>query len=150
MEELFKDVLEKDEKIIKVIKPSKRRYWRSAFFFAAIPIFWPHLIIFMVLTLFTLPYLYHKSYTKQYYAYTNKRLIKRTGLFGVKFESLEYKDITATSVEVSFLDKGCNTGALKFSSPSVHAGHPMNFSDIENPYEIMREIKEQIALSENK
>ena len=56
MEHLFDDILEKDEHIVKIIKPSKGRYWKAGLFPFAIPLFWPHLILFMVLTLFTLPF----------------------------------------------------------------------------------------------
>ena len=69
----------------------------------------------------------------------------RSGVFGVNYQSLEYKDITSTSVSVGFLDKGCNTGSLMFVSPSVHNGIGMWFTHIENPYETMKEIKEYIS-----
>lgn len=144
MEEKFHDILDKDEKIISVFKPVKRRYWRAGLAPFAIPLFWPHLIILLVITFFTLPFFYAKAYYNIYYAYTNKRLIVRKGIFGNNFASLEYKDITATSVKVGFLDKGCETGTLEFSSPSVHAGVPLRFNYISNPYENMKLIKEQI------
>ena len=56
MEHLFNDILDKDEQIVKVIKPSKSRCLKAPIMPFAIPIFWPHLILFMVLTLFTLPF----------------------------------------------------------------------------------------------
>ena len=144
MEEKFKDVLDKDEKIIKVLKPNKKRYYKSFIFPWAIPIFWPHALMLLVLSGFTLPILIAKAYKKSYFAYTNKRLIVRSGIFGVSFNSLEYKDITATSIDVGMFDKDGKTGSLKFVSPSVHAGKPISFSYIENPYEEMKQIKEII------
>ena len=145
MEKLFRDVLDKDEKIIAVIKPNKRRYWKTLAMPFGIPLFWPHLIIMLVLTLFTLPFFFANGYKNLYYAYTNKRLITRSGWIGVKYESLEYKDITSTSIEVGFLDKGCKTGSLSFSSPSVHAGEPMKFAYINNPFDCMKAIKEEMS-----
>ena len=142
MEEKFVDILEKDEQIIKVMKPNKKRFWKGILLWAAIPIFWPHLILFLVFTFFTLPFFLAKGYNNTYYAYTNKRLIVRSGIFGVDYRSLEYKDITSTTVNVGFLDKKTKTGSLGFVSPSVHSGRPMFFSYVENPYETMREIKE--------
>ena len=139
---IFNDILEKDEHVVKVIKPKKGRYWKSLIFPFAIPLFWPHLIIMLVGTLFTLPFFYAKGYKNLYYAYTNKRLIIRSGKIGIDYQSLEYKDITSTSVYVGFLDKGSKTGSLTFVSPSVHNGKPMKFDYIENPYETMKEIKE--------
>lgn len=145
MEELFKDILEKDEKIISVIKPNKKRYWKSWLFPFIIPVFWPHLIILLVGTLFTFPFFFAKGYKNLYYAYTDKRLIRRSGCVGVKYDSLEYKDITATSVHIGFLDKGCKTGNLSFSSPSIHAMAPIKFDYVNNPYEHMKAIKEEMS-----
>ena len=79
------------------------------------------------------------------FAYTNKRLIVRSGIWGVDFQSLEYKDITSTSVSVGFLDKGGKTGTLVFVSPSTHNNMAIKFQFIEKPYETMKEIKEYIS-----
>ena len=144
MEHLFDDILEKDEKIIKIIKPSKKRFFRDWLLPFLIPIFLPHFIMIMACTLFfVLPLLHSKAYKNTYYAYTNKRLITRGSAIGVDYHSLEYKDISASSVDVGFLDKlgkGIKTGTLAFKSPS--AG--ISFKCVENPYEQMREIKEYI------
>lgn len=144
MEDLFSEILEKDEKIIKVLKPHKGRYLRSFYWMFYIPFFWPHLIIIMIGTLFTLPFFLLKGYKNTYYAYTNKRLIIRSGAFGNSYHSLYYKDITSTSVKVGFLDRRSKTGSLVFVSPSSHHEHPMSFSYIKNPYQEMNEIKEYI------
>lgn len=144
MENLFNEFLEKDEKIIKVIKPNKRSYIKHYTWWCWIPLFWPHLLIMMVFTLFTLPFIFMKSYKNLHYAYTNKRLIVRSGAFANSYKSLEYKDITSTSVQVGLLDKKQNTGSLLFVSPSSHHEHPMRFDFVENPYKLMNEIKEHI------
>lgn len=138
MEELFNDILENDEQIIKVIKPSRGRYWKAPLFPFAIPLFWPHLILLMALTLFTLPFFYAHGYKNLYYAYTNKRLIVRSGIIGVDYHSLDYKNITSTSVNVGFLDKGSKTGTISFKSNTSH----ITFNYVENPYDLMKEIKE--------
>lgn len=145
MEEKFKDVLETDETIVEIIKPIKKRYWRQLAVPFAIPLLWPHFLILLVLSLFTLPYFIAKGYNNLFYAYTNKRLLIRSGIFGTTFHSLDYKDITATTIQVGFLDRNLNTGSLKFSNPSVHAGKPFSFLFIEKPYEKMRAIKEYIS-----
>lgn len=149
MENLFNEILEKDEKIIKVIKPHKGRYFKNFYAILSIPFFWPHLIIMMVGTLFTLPFFQMKGYNNTYYAYTNKRLIVRKGIFGNSYDSLDYKDITSTSVNVGFLDKKSKTGTLVFVSPSSHHEHPMKFDFVSNPYEEMKEIKAQMNLTNN-
>lgn len=138
MEHLFDDILDKNEHIVKVIKPSKRRYWKSLVVFA-IPIFWPHLILLMALTLFTLPFFYARGYKNLYYAYTDKRLIVRSGIIGVDYKTLDYKFITSTSVDVGFLDKGKKlTGTLSFKSPTTS----IRFQYVEFPYDLLKEIKE--------
>ena len=141
-EHLFDDILEKDEQIIRIIKPSKKRFWRDWLLPFMFPIFLPHFIIFMVITLFfILPLLHAKAYKNTYYAYTNKRLISRGSAIGVDYHSLEYKFITASSVDVGLLDKQCKTGTVWFKSPS--AG--ISFKYVEKPYDLMREIKEYIS-----
>ncbi len=144
MENLFDEILEKNERIIKIIKPNKSRYFKGLCWMFFIPLFWPHLLIMLVGTLFTLPYFLIRAYKNTYYAYTNKRLIRRTGIFGNSYDSLEYKDITSTSVKVGFFDRKGKTGSLLFVSPSSHHEHPMIFAYIQNPYQEMNEIKDCI------
>ena len=141
-EHLFDNILERDEQIVKIIKPSKKRFWRDWLLPLIFPIFLPHFLIAEVLTLFfVLPLLHSKAYKNTYYAYTNKRLISRGSAIGVDYRSLEYKDITASSVDVGLLDKKGQTGTVCFKSPS--AG--ISFKHVEKPYDLMREIKEYIA-----
>lgn len=144
MEDLFNEILEKDEQIIKVIKPHKSRYLKDFYWMFYIPLFWIHLLMILVGTLFTFPFFLVKGYNNTYYAYTNKRLIVRKGIFGNNYDSLEYKDITSTLVRVGYLDKKSKTGTLIFVSPSSHHEHPMKFAHIQNPYQEMNEIKEII------
>jgi hypothetical protein len=184
MEEKFTDIIEKDEKIIKVYKPNKKKFWWGIgiiLFFSSI---WaaillvlglvipeehlvgdngdsgkiPMLIIACVWLAFALislvfVYLYYKN---KYYCYTNRRVIIRSGIFGVDYASLEFKSLTATMVQVSLLDKilRTKTGTIKFGSASSQitggnsaygsAANPYTFRHIEKPYEVMREIKEHI------
>ena len=140
---LFDDILEQDEKIIKVIKPNKKRYWKAPIFPFAIPIFWPHFIFFMAITLFTAPYFFVRNYNNSFYAYTNKRLIVRRGSMKAYFKTLDYKLVNETSVEVGILDKSKNmtTGSLIFRNT---AKRKLSFDYVENPYELMKEIKECI------
>ena len=144
MKNLFDEILEKDETIIKVIKPNKGRYLKECYWMFYIPLFWIHLAMILICTLFTFPFFVVKGYNNTYYAYTNKRLIVRKGVFGNTYNSLDYKDITSTSVKVGFLDRKSKTGTLVFVSPSSHHEHPMQFACIENPYQEMNAIKEII------
>ena len=141
VDRLFDSVLEKDEQIIKVIKPNKKRYLKSPIFPFAIPIFWPHFIFFMAITLFTAPFFFMRNYKNSYYAYTNKRVIVRSGSMRVHYESRYYNQIAETNVEVGILDKNKKTptGTLEFKNPPRRT---LRFSYVENPHELMREIKE--------
>ena len=142
MEHMFDQILERDETIIKVIKPNKCAFNLHG-----------GLFIYLMMTLNTFffwPIYINLGYKNTYYCYTDKRLIVRTGCFSVKYKSLEYKDITSTEVTVGLWDKKRNTGALTFVNPSSHHEHPMKFVGVENPYDLMRDIKEQINLANEK
>ena len=90
-----------------------------------------------------------------YYAYTNKRIIIRTGIFGVDFKSLDLDNIGASDVYVSLLDKLIrkHTGTIKFgsnSSPINGTNGNYMFAHIEGPYEVYKEIKNFINEVQNK
>lgn len=61
-------------------------------------------------------------------------------MIGVDYKTLDYKQITASSVDVGLLDKSkkVTTGTLSFKSPTAS----IQFQYVENPYDLMREIKE--------
>ena len=147
MKEMFNDILARDEQVIKVFKPNKKRYWKSFWIMFSIPIFWPHIIILAALTLFTIlfwgPMLYKKGYNNLFYCYTNKRLIVRSGMIGVDYKSLDYKDMTSVDVKVGFLDRKTKTGTITFRTPSAHC-RPTVFAYVEQPYEVMKEIQEYV------
>ena len=149
MEEKFKDILEKDENIIKMYKPDKCKFWvrytllstacwimAFAALVGSIPdegktfnpeLFWLLFIIacsifvvgMPVTTLFGAVY-----YKNRFYAYTGKRILIRSGVIGIDYKSLEFKALTATIVNVSLLDKilGRHTGSIRFGSPSSPVG----------------------------
>jgi hypothetical protein len=176
MEDNFKDILEKGEKISKTFKPDKVKYWWAfilttlictVWVFAALAfsipdegqvfdpnLFWLLLIIscstftgiLLISILFGAVY-----YRNRLYAYTNKRIIVRTGIIGVDYKSLDYRFVSATTVSVTALDKILrrNTGNLRFGSPASPMGgtesiSPYTFKHILKPYEALREINETI------
>ena len=186
-DEMFADVLEKDEKVIKMYKPDKKKfYWtvRWWIWFSAIwcyplvllaldPDIFPTLsrwecagVLFGIITagviltgmitrIFTSIY-----QSNRFYAYTNKRILIRSGVFGIDYKSLEYKSLTATIVKVSLLDKLIKhkTGSIIFGSPSSPVSgvfgqvtvNPYRFAHIVDPYVTLREIKEVIDKAEVK
>ena len=171
MEKLFEKILDEDEKIEKVLKPHKGKYffsvlvaWGLSFaifaimgiafvlfpedgaevdkIYALIPIgIW--VLCMLVVLLFASIY-----YKNLYYAYTNKRVIIRSGIFGVDFKSLDMSMIGAVNVYVSLLDKIIrkNTGSIMFGSTASpiggqNAGAGYRFNNIKAPYETCKDVK---------
>ena len=100
------------------------------------------ILIFACIMIFTALH-----YKNVYYAYSNKRIIIRSGIFGVDYKSLDMSMIGAVDVYVSLLDKLLkkNTGSLSFGSAASPLGSshssPYRFNNITLPYEICKEIK---------
>ena len=172
MEKLFERVLDDDEKIIKVFKPNKTKLYMSHMLVITISLFLGALVGvlailfpgseeaepvwyivfpiggFVLLTLgnWLLTYLYYKNV---YYAYSNKRIIIRSGIFGVDFKSLDMSMIGAVNVYVSLIDKIVrkNTGSISFGSTASPIAYSQSsaaaykFNHIEMPYENCKEIK---------
>lgn len=172
MEELFTKILDDDEKIVKIIRPNKFKFYMSFFIKSSLCLVWFAIIgvlailfpdegvtvsnkayalipigVYVIVELFIMffAYLYYKTL---YYAYTNKRLIIRSGVFGVDFRSLDMGMVGAIDVYVSLLDKltGKDTGAVCFGSTaspmiSMYGGSFYRFNHIEKPYETCKEIK---------
>lgn len=86
------------------------------------------------------------------YAYTSKRLMFRTGFFGIDFKAVDYDKIQNIEVNVNPLERIFNVGSVKiftgeFSSSSDHGTRAIYnvFRAIENPYEVFKAIK-QVSL----
>lgn len=173
MENLFQNILDNDETIIKIFKPQKAKlFWSSSL---KMLLFWfPFLIVAIFAILFPdenvtvnaiyvlipigiyifLPFIslifVHIYYKNLYYAYSNKRVIIRSGIFGVDYRSLDMSMIGAVDVSVSLLDKilNKNTGSLSFGSSASPAmannANVYKFTHIIAPYETCKEIKSYI------
>lgn len=172
MEKLFERILDSDEKIIKVVKPHKGKFFFSVFLtwglsflifaimgvfmvlfpdegyevnkvYLLLPIgFW--IVCMLIVWLFASIY-----YKNLYYAYSNKRIIIRSGIFGVDFKSLDMSMIGAVNVYVSLIDKILkkDTGSIMFGSTASPigyghtAGSGYRFNNIKAPYETCKEVK---------
>lgn len=179
MKEAFKDIIEKDEKIIKVYKPDGKRYWwgliLSSLSWVFFSVLWlgmvflgilidegdasaigiAILVLIAVISVVLIPVLIfgNLAYKNRFYAYSNKRILIRSGVIGVDYRTLEFQAMTATNVRVTPLDKllRTKTGTVEFGSPSSPIGmvagnarvaSQYGFKGIENPYDTLREIKE--------
>lgn len=83
------------------------------------------------------------------YAYTNKRMMFRTGFFGIDFKSIDYDRIQNIEVNVNPLEKLFNVGTIKtftgeYASSGNHGTRPVfnEFKAIEDPYEVFKAIKQ--------
>ncbi|MCK9575633.1 MAG: PH domain-containing protein [Clostridia bacterium] len=170
MEEIFTNILDKDEVIIRTFKPNKAKLFLSSILLTFFVLIWivatpligmlssgVNVQIIVPITLLALAFILVVAllftsiyYSNLYYAYTNKRLIIRTGVFGVDYKSLDMAMIGAINVYVSLLDKLLkkNTGSITFgsmASPMVSSSNGgvsnYKFAHIVAPYDSYREIK---------
>ena len=74
-----------------------------------------------------------RRYKNMDYALTNRRVIIRSGLIGIDFESVGYKDIVNVNLRVGLIDRMLKVGDLYFEN--AQRGRKNVFFDIENPYE---------------
>ena len=175
MEQMFVDVLEKDEEIVRVFKPNKCKTAWWWFFMQLLGWLWVPLVslaaidsgyfwlVFGISVGVTVGGILVTSllgvlwYRNRYFAYTNKRILIRGGIIGIDYKSLEFKSLTATVVVVSLLDKLImkNTGSIRFGSAaspmlSIWSGHSNQFmfQHIKDPYTVLREVKEYIGTRE--
>lgn len=90
-------------------------------------------------------FLVHKN---TYYGYSNKRILHRTGFFGIDFKTIDYDKIQNIEVNVNFFERLFNVGSIRFfSGEIVHSDQGSRpsytvFKAIENPYEVFKKIKE--------
>ena len=171
MEKLFEKILDEDEKIEKVMKPHKGKYFLSVLLcwglslaiFAVMGVLFvlfPEegmavdkidtlipigLWVLSMLVVWLFAAIYYKNL---YYAYSNKRVIIRSGIFGVDFKSLDMGMIGAVNVYVSLIDKILrkDTGSIMFGSTASpiggqNAGAGYRFNNIKAPYETCKDVK---------
>lgn len=106
-------------------------------------------VVFAVVMIVVFALLYKHSF----YAYTDRRILIRTGIIGVDYRTLDYDFLAAMDVKVGFLDKllRTNTGSITFGSASspivasgAQGGSPFVFSCIDDPYNNLKIIKKAV------
>ncbi len=86
-------------------------------------------------------------YNNTRYAYTNKRLMLRTGFFGIDFKTIDYDKIQNIEVNVNPLERFLHVGTIKIFSGEIaktkngHHSVYTKFIAIQEPYEVFRQIK---------
>ncbi len=87
---------------------------------------------------------------KTVYAWTNKRVLIRTGYIGVDYKSLDLNMVGALSVNVSVVDKILrkNTGTIAFGSMAspmtAQNASKYHFAFVADPYRVYKEVKAYI------
>ncbi len=85
--------------------------------------------------------LVHKN---TFYTITNKRVMMRSGFWGIDFNAIDYDKITDVQVNVNPLENMLGVGTIRISSGKVNdKGDQItdNFIAVENPYEVFKKIK---------
>jgi len=187
MKEMFNDIIDENEEIIAVLKPNARKFrWNVGIRLVFCIVMLNAIVALMVwsiyadgeitdicsvwltviiaggvslLAIIVVILLASLTFRKRHYAYSNKRILIRSGVIGVDFKVLEYKLLGAMTVNVNVIDKilGGKTGAIRFGSASspimgfrgAHAAmNAFAFTHVEKPYELLREIKKAIGKEE--
>jgi hypothetical protein len=79
------------------------------------------------------------------YAYTNRRLLIRSGFWGIDFKAVDYDRLADLEVNVNPLENMYGVGTIRFFSGKVTTrGYRLydNFTAIAQPYEVFTHIKE--------
>ena len=81
-----------------------------------------------------------KKWKNTEYYVTDKRIILKTGVLGVDYQSVYYKDIRNVNLRVGMIDKLLGVGDIYFDN----INRDIAFLDIENPYEIYPVIQKTV------
>lgn len=88
------------------------------------------------------------SFSNTSYAYTDKRIMVRTGFIGTDFKSIDYDKISDIEVTVSFVERAFNVGSIRFFSgrTQVNDNNTTKLYDkwesIPDPYSVFKKVKQ--------
>lgn len=88
------------------------------------------------------------SFSNTCYAYSDKRVMMRTGFIGTDFKIIDYDKISDIEVTVNFVERAYNVGTIKFFSGRTQTDEGNttklydNWEAIPNPYEVFKEVKQ--------
>ena len=115
--------------------------------FGQVPFMVPFVIVFFAFHLIPL-WAYIANVVKKVggyknieYAFTDKRIIIRSGLVGIDFKYFYYQDISSVTVKVGIFDRMFKVGDLYLSSN----GQAATLDDIDHPYEYSSKIQKIIT-----
>lgn len=88
------------------------------------------------------------SFSNTCYAYSDKRVMMRTGFIGTDFKIIDYDKISDIEVTVNFIERAYNVGTVRFFSGRTETdeGNTTKLYDsweaIPNPYEVFKQVKQ--------
>ncbi|MFA5199532.1 MAG: PH domain-containing protein [Candidatus Omnitrophota bacterium] len=169
--EQFRTVKDKDEEFIWVGEPNFTAFLTTGIPFLIVGLLWgafdlgfigamskmksgapPLLLIIPFFALHLFPFwgsilnmlrliLVHKN---TFYAITNKRVMMRSGFWGIDFNSIDFDKISDIQVTVNPLENMLGVGTLRFSAGKVSSkGNPLtsDFIAVKAPYEVFKKVK---------
>jgi membrane protein YdbS with pleckstrin-like domain len=87
------------------------------------------------------------SYRNTSYAFSNKRVMVRTGFLATGFKIIDYDKISDIEVTVNLIERAFNVGTIKFFSGRTESNDGMTtklydrWEAIANPYEVFKQLK---------
>lgn len=95
------------------------------------------------------------SYSKAAYAFSNRRILMRSGFFGVDFKTVDYPQILEMEVKVTALDRLYHAGTIRFytgltktdedSTTKIYISWP----GLENAFSIFQQLRQTSANAQN-
>ncbi len=85
------------------------------------------------------------AYGNTCYAYTNKRLMMRSGFWGIDFKTIDYDKIQELEVDVDPIENVLGVGTIRaFSGSTTSKGTRIydEFAAIPRPYDVFKNIKQ--------
>ncbi len=168
--EIFESVRDKNETLYWVGKPNAVCFMLSGIPFLILGLFWGCFdLFFLVASMssksevgwFVIPFLALHSFpcwgswlymgwlwmahTKTFYAYSNRRLMIKTGAIGTDIKTFDYPKITNLEVSVGPIEKHFGVGSIRFNTGVMtNRGTAVvsYFRAIPQPYEVFKKIKE--------
>ncbi len=164
----IEDILSEDEQILWRGKPKKRAFfWNSCIKMMPIALIWLIVDSFIIVGIFHTPFeeiglgiiffiaffALHlmpvwiwigqmitagKRHKNLEYAFTEKRIIIKSGVIALDFKNIYYVDIDSVNVKVGFLDKIFKVGDIYISSHTKSSV----LEDLEDPYFLTQKLQE--------
>lgn len=167
----IKDIINQDEEILWQGKPKKKAYILNAFFkMFPIALIWllfdgtfiitlgrqsdniptPMKIFMVIFFLFHLMPVWiwlsgvitaNRQHRNLEYAFTDKRIIIKSGIVGIDFKSIYYSEINSVNLKVGLIDRMLKVGDIYINSMS----NANVLFDLENPYFISERLQKIVV-----